>query len=243
MRGKIRYFFWSTAFSAAIMIYGAVTGSMSKTIHTLSEVRQKGPEAMPAGFKEKIPVFFHEYLPNAIKRKIPPHIWANIDRLGPNGHYESHDEYSSLASKESADQPPAPVDAAPSAKLPAADALPKQDSAAATRNDIETGRYVEIDGHYFKVSEDSIYYINGQKVYFQNNRRYSADNSGDETTQSVVDSSTKLARGPAKAAAPKAEDQIDGLPLTHGEMLETLKKAQENQRAQQELLKQLEKEN
>ncbi len=267
MRGKASYFFWSTAFSAAMLIYSTMTGGVGKLLHTIQDVKAHGAAGLPVAVRENIPVYFHEYLPQVLKKKIPVQIWENIDRMGRNGHYDPEDyrEYANqqpgriegpggspngeqgrdLASaqtnaqlnSQSRDKSTNPL-GAKSGLAGQLKKVPVVESRSASREDIVTGQYVEIDGQYYKKSPDNVYYVKKQKIFFQDNRRLARRENADVGANIVTDVS---ASGTQNGDQP-SPGVPDKMPTSGDEMLQILKKAEASQKAQADQLKQLEQE-
>ncbi len=59
---------------------------------------------------------------------------------------------------------------APAGNLAAAEGA-SGSAQVATESDFKSGRFVQIQGQYYRYRDDNVYYINGQRVFYQNNRK------------------------------------------------------------------------
>jgi hypothetical protein len=266
--GKIRYFFWSAALSGALLIYGVVTGSIKKTITTMVAVRTQGAAGLPEKYREGLPMVFHEYLPNIVKKKIPCHVWANVDALSKVSYYpdpaatnckENTDNVAALPKPDDAadDAPDAAPDSEQTSEASTAPQavvkphLPLIESKSASRADMEGGKYVEIDGKYYEKRADHIYNINNVRIYFENNRRYVMN----DKDMNYANRITKVSRSAPKPkvdgdSGSQAEarnvdsvsNEIPEDPSTPSEMVQVLQKAQDSSNQEQEMLKNLDRE-
>jgi len=276
--GKIRYFFWSTALSGILLIYGAMSGNLKKYMATVTAVRTQGASGLPSSIKEKLPLVFHEFLPTIVKRKIPCHVWDNVDALSDVNYYPD----SAASACVEKDQPAVAEDGAPiereaPAKNAAAPAIKRGPpmkipgpngvttdaklskrlaaSGDPTRDDIASGKYVQIEGKYYRKRSDNIYMIDGRQIYFVNNHRYLLTDEDAKSANRI----TTVSQGPTIEDPPQAEPQVAAqapapadrqvdaskdaeMPSSPAEMMKILQKAQVNQQAEQQMLKALEEE-
>lgn len=90
-------------------------------------------------------------------------------------------------------------------------------------------QYVLINGKYYKARADNTYDVDGEKVYYVSDRRKRGNASTDQIPQV-----------PAGVPQGYPEDTEIKMPTSPGEMMETLKKAQESMKARNQMLKQME---
>jgi hypothetical protein len=147
MRGKIRYFFWSTILSAVLLIYSSFNNkAQMKMLTGLKQIRSGAVQQLPDSLKDRLPSSYVNVRPEEIK---------HVEEL--RGGF-GEDEPQTVSS---------------------------------SRNEYvgdDGANYVLIQGKYYLARADNTYEINGQRVYYVNNRRYSekeASQGEKGTTQSV----------------------------------------------------------
>ena len=194
-----------------MLIYTALTGGLAPVGKMVREAKDQG-----------ISKLAHDYLPPVISKKITPEMWP---------HDKASEEKGAARSTASINS--------------------SKDSAPAAESDLERGDYVEIEGHYYKKRSDNVYLVNGVRVFYKNQHRYRETEVSKAERNVIVDvardgqpreSSREIsADTAADRAAPSGSNESPGaLPTTPGEMMQMLKKAEQNQKDQAEQLRQLE---
>jgi hypothetical protein len=113
----------------------------------------------------------------------------------------------------------------------------RQVSKSNTEKLIDDESYVLIEGRYYKARADNTYIVNGEKIFFVNNRRLeNEEGASHKLAQKGRDTASQ-----GDSSAGDSSDSAGELPTTPGQVLETFKKINSSMKERDKYLEQLEK--